>query len=280
MVERMCLVGVLAFGPCVTAALAQDDAAEGRSQIDALRKHLEQSVHWYEFVVAGREKPLQPRIVLRWDNQVRGTGSAVGLTVVWTDDTRPQAIAAIYPWYGTLNHECDLLAREANVLAKRDGRIVWEAKETGIEFRDVPDAPPPAKTASRRRLQLKQLAGRFEATMLGWVADNSDRQELRMLPQWLYRYGREGADCMDGAIFAYVMGTDPEAALLLEAYRTDDGDYRWQYAFVRRTSGGLEARLDGEVVWNAEKLPIGTDPSRPHLTFSEPLPPRLVPSAD
>lgn len=254
-------------------AFAQDEPAASSSQIEALRAYLEESVGWYELHPAEGEEPLEPHIALRWDNQVRGQGSAVGLTVLWADDVRPHAIVAIFPWSGLIMHECDLLAREAKLIARRDGRVVWQPQEVGLEFKPVPDAPPPAASPTRRRLQLKQLASQFEATMLGWKADDSDRQELRMLPQWLYRYGREGSDCLDGALFAYVMGTDPEAVLLLEAYRTGNGEYQWQYAFVRRTSGALEARWKGDVVWQAEKFPVDTDASRPHLTLREPLRP-------
>lgn len=256
----------------IPAARGEEEPEPPQSRIEKLRELLEESVDWYRIFPADGEKPLRPQIVLRWDNQVRGEGSAVGLTVLWADDTRPQAIAAIFPWSGLLMHECDLLAREAKLIGKRDGRVAWRPGQVGVEFKPVPEAPAPAKSKPRRRVQLKQLAAQFEATMLGWNPDNSDRQELRMLPQWLYRYGREGGECLDGALFAYAMGTDPEAVLLLEAYRTSEGEYQWQFAFVRRTSGALEGRWNGDVVWTAEKFPIDTDPTRPHLTLREPLP--------
>ena len=38
---------------------------------------------------------------------------------------------------------------------------------------------------------------------------------------------------IDGAVFAFVQGTDPEAVLLIEAVRRDDRTV-WQYAFGRR----------------------------------------------
>jgi hypothetical protein len=260
----------------IQVATSQDDRATNRSQLEKLRAHLDESVDWYQIAPAEGAEPLKPHIVLRWDNQVRGDGSAVGLTVVWADDTRPHAITAIFPWSGRVTHECDVLARDAKLVGLRDGRLVWQPNASGMDFRPVPKAPPPAESTSRRRLQLKQLAAEFEATMLGWNPDNSDKQELRMLPQWLYRYGREGSECLDGAIFAFVMGTDPEAVLLLEAFRTDENKYQWQFAFARGTSGALEGRWKEEIVWTAEKFPVGNDPARPHITFSEPLPAELV----
>jgi hypothetical protein len=265
---------------CLKAA-AQDEASAAKSRIEKLRQHLEDSVNWHQFHLSDDKQllkpPLKPHIVLRWDNQVRGQGgSAVGLTVVWTDDTRPQAIASIYPWSGGLNHELDLLSREAKLVAKREDRVVWQPKKNGIDFHAVPDAPPPADTKAKRRLQLRQLAADFEATMLGWNADNSDRQELRMMPQWLHRYGREETACLDGAVYAFAMGTDPEAVLLLEAFKSKENTFQWQFAFVRQTSGALEGRWKDKVVWTAEKFPNGDDPALPHYTLREPLPPELA----
>jgi hypothetical protein len=112
--------------------------------------------------------------------------------------------------------------------------------------------------------------------MLGWNADNSDRQELRMMPQWLYRYGREGTACLDGAVYSFAMGTDPEAVLLLEAFKSNEDAYQWQFAFVRQTSGALEGRWKKNVVWTAEKFPNGDEPTLPHYTLREPLPPELA----
>jgi hypothetical protein len=264
-------------------AAAQEEAARSKTRIEKLRKLLEDSVQWHQFQLSDDKQPLKPHIALRWDNQVRGGGgSAVGLTVIWTDDIRPQAIASIYPWSGGLNHELDLLSREANLIVRREGRVVWQPKKPGIEFRAVPEATPPADTKARRRLQLRQLAAHFEATMLGWNPDNSDRQELRMMPQWLLRYGREGAACLDGAVYAFAMGTDPEAVLLLEAFKSNTSNksnedaYQWQFAFIRQTSGALEGRWKNEVVWTAEKFPNGDEPTLPHYTLREPLPADLA----
>jgi hypothetical protein len=275
---------LLAVSPAFSlTATAQDEASSAKTRIEKLRKHLEESVDWHQLYLSDDKEPLKPHIALRWDNQVRGQGgSAVGLTVIWTDDSRPQAIASIYPWSGGLNHELDLLSREANLIARREGRVVWQPKKPGIEFHAVPEAPLPADTKAKRRLQLRQLAANFEATMLGWNADNSDRQELRMMPQWLHRYGHEGSACLDGAVYAFAMGTDPEAVLLLEASepnksnKANEDAYQWQFAFIRQTSGALEGRWKKNVVWTAEKFPNGDDPALPHYTIREPLPAELV----
>ena len=115
----------------------------------------------------------------------------------------------------------------------------------------------------------------FRATMTGWKGDNSDREELRLLPRPLYRYdikepSEVNPNLQDGALLGFVMGTDPEVVMVLEAV-SRDGRSVWQYAFARATSGGLEARLDGKVVWVAEKYPGNRGPNNPQLTLGRPL---------
>src|SRR5215210_4623272 len=100
---------------------------------------------------------------------------------------------------------------------------------------------------------MRSLAERFRVTMTGWKADRSDREEMRLLSRPIYRYeltdGKAAhPELVDGAVFAFVQGTDPEAVLLLEAVRRGDRT-GWQYAFGRATAGGLEARLGPSVVW-------------------------------
>ncbi|MEX2137862.1 MAG: hypothetical protein WD894_01285 [Pirellulales bacterium] len=256
--------------------LAQDEPRPAEdSHIEKVRAELEKSIEWNQYFIADQETPLKPHVVMKWGNQARGEGVDVGLSVVWADETRPQVIASIYPWEGILTQEYDLLAREANVAAKANGRVVWKPMATGLEFHPFPEAPPPAKSQARRRLQLKELADRFQVTMIGWSLDKPDPEKLRLLPQPLYRYGGEGKEVIDGALFGYVMGTDPEAALMIEAFRTGDDEYQWQYAFVRQTSGGLEAKLRDEVVWTAVKRPGEDDRSQPHFRLRRSMPAEL-----
>jgi hypothetical protein len=139
-----------------------------------------------------------------------------------------------------------------------------------VEFRTVPNAGAPSDTPVSRLRQLKALAGRFDARLLGWKQDDSDRQVLRQLPRPIYRYEQPTGNVIDGGVFAFVMGVDPEALLLIEAV-SNNADSHWEYAFVRRTSGQLEGRLDGEVIWGAERYPPGADPKGVYRVFVEPL---------
>jgi hypothetical protein len=119
---------------------------------------------------------------------------------------------------------------------------------------------------------MKSLASRFATTLTGLSADGSDREELRLLPTPVYRYKLDASDpdLQDGAVFAFVQGTDPEVLMLLELVPSDEGP-QWQYAFARATAGGLEARLGNMVVWEAERFPDDRDATQPTITLRRAL---------
>jgi hypothetical protein len=67
---------------------------------------------------------------------------------------------------------------------------------------------------------------------------------LRPLVKPLYRF--EGNT--DGALFALVQGTDPEALVLLEARNELDGAH-WEYAVARFTDLEIHIRYRGQEVF-------------------------------
>ncbi|MAG94065.1 MAG: hypothetical protein CMJ48_09980 [Planctomycetaceae bacterium] len=56
-------------------------------------------------------------------------------------------------------------------------------------------------------------------------------RQLRRLSQPIYRYESDNANLLDGAMFAFVQGTDPEVFLLLEA-RSKGNNHQWEFALV------------------------------------------------
>jgi hypothetical protein len=260
--------GLIVPGTSVAQLPGKEDLPEEPRRIN---EQIEKSVHWYDvFPTADATNPLTPQPVLRWRNVVRGqVGEA--MMVVWPHNGRPVAMASIYPWDGLMCHEFDSLSRRNNPVARDKDRVIWSPATAGGEFKDVPGTPKPGRTPAERLLQMKAIAGRFQATMTGWQADNSDQEALRLLPRPLYRYELTNAkdpdpDLRDGALFAYVLGTDPEVVLILEAVGTAE-KADWQYALVRATSGGLEVKLDNRVVWTAPKFPADRNPTLPHFTM-------------
>ncbi|MEZ6061605.1 MAG: hypothetical protein R3C19_14760 [Planctomycetaceae bacterium] len=261
---------VLAFtvAAFLTAANSRADDEKAAGELN-VRKMIDETLRWITIHPASNATvTMEPKVVLRWTNNARG--SETGATVLWIHQGRPEAACGIYPWQDHLTHEFDSLARRP-IRGFLDGSIVWMPQNDSIEFSDLPDVDAPAATKLRRRRQINQLKDEFSATMLGWRADDTDREELRLMPRPLYEYETpEGAAVVDGAVFAFAQGTDPETILLLEAV-TDGTSMKWQYAFVRQTSGALEGRFRQKVVWNAEKHPRNNNPADDHISFRQSL---------
>lgn len=91
---------------------------------------------------------------------------------------------------------------------------------------------------------MKDLARRFSCRLTG----DADGEQLRLLPRPLYRYQTNRDNLIDGALFAFVQGTDPEVVLVLEATRRDKRS-EWRYALTRLSMATLEADLDGKSMW-------------------------------
>jgi hypothetical protein len=244
---------------------AEDDVAVEAARLRAL---LDKSAAFVElFPDASASTPMEAVPVHRWTNNERDPYGQ-GLFVVWVHRGRAEAAASIYPWNKNLIHDLESLSRRA-LVCRRDGATVWQPAR-GLTFSAVPNAEVPAETPAVRLRQMKAIADQFAVTMTGWRGDNADREELRRLPKEFFRYKPEQPDLIDGAVFAYVKGTDPEALLIVEAVKAAD-EVRFEYAFVRATSGGLEARLKDRVVWTAGKHAPRRDPTQNSFTSATTL---------
>jgi len=267
----MTLTGLL-LATCRLQAVGAEDPQE---ETKRLSERIEKSIDWYEVLPdISAKTALRPLPVMRWRNVARGQDGEA-MMVVWVHNGRPVAMASIYPWDGYMCHEFGSLSRQAKLVARDGSAVVWSPNSAGLDFKNVPDAPVPAENPTARLRQMKSIAERFKGTMTGWKGDNSDREELRLLLRPLYRYEikeakEPAANLQDGALFAFVIGTDPEIVLILEAVGRAD-EAVWQFAFARATSGGLEAKLDGALVWTADKFPANRVPTNPQVTLRRPL---------
>ncbi len=87
---------------------------------------------------------------------------------------------------------------------RRSGRL----EALGSPGALVSGAAAPATTPAERLRQMRDLAREFHIVM----ETESGRSDLRLLTQPVYRYEAK----TDGALFAFVLTTDPEAWLLIE----------------------------------------------------------------
>jgi hypothetical protein len=85
------------------------------------------------------------------------------------------------------------------------------------------------------------------------VVNEGSQQQLRLMDQPVYQYGAGPDGLLDGSLFAFVVGTDPEVLLLIEARETTDGR-EWHYALARMNRDAMRVRFRDREVWSAPPL--------------------------
>ena len=151
--------------------------------------------------------------VLRFNNPVGR--SRDGTVFLWMDrNGRPAvAVQATLNVRGAWVHEFTSLATGPLTSVSPKIAEKWSPAQGGIEFKPLPahgaGATPEVRLAQMRDLaQRSQAAGRFPVRRLADAPPAS---------QAVCALGSGRAPAMDGALFAYVLTTDPEAYLMLEA---------------------------------------------------------------
>lgn len=238
----------LAAGP-VDAELAEN-AAKQKAQSAARLKLMKEAAAKIDIRVVGTgaKVELEPKPVLRWDNPRSLTVDAA--TFVWLADHRPQVIGGT--WIKNTNSWFELHSLSPQLLtATVDETSNWSTSDEGISRKPVVGAPRPAASRAERLRQMKQLAESFSvhAVKTGPDYDDGSIWHLRMMAQPIYRYAQEAA--VDGAIFAFAQGTDPEVYLILESDEVK-GRGQWHFGFARACVWELHAKRDGHEVWSGE----------------------------
>jgi hypothetical protein len=127
------------------------------------------------------------------------------------------------------------------------GRLRWAPAKGGLEFRQIDDAPDPASTPAERLRQMRDLLRRFSAREFYKL--KSQEYALRPLPHAIDRYADLRSGLLDGAIFIYAHGTNPEVLLVIEAQRHGAGSPAWWYAAAPLTRAEPTVRLGRQDVW-------------------------------
>jgi hypothetical protein len=262
-----CFLPVALLMSALPALAAKPELGDHKDEASSAQKAslaaMKRMASRYE-VTAGKEGETKLQLtaepLLRWTNPERD-GVVDGCLYFFTDNGRPQAALSIYPTRDgkAWNHEFQSLA-ERELVAKKNQRTVWAPDKPGIEFKPIPGAPAPAESAAGRLSQMRALTERFTAT----VTFRDTKTALRRLGAPVYRYGDRKHEPLDGAVFAFVQGTDPEVLLLLEA-RSSRGKPQWHYALARQTMWVLEVEYEGRQIWTVEKWDRAT--SHPEQTY-------------
>ncbi|QDV44991.1 hypothetical protein Enr13x_48640 [Stieleria neptunia] len=230
-------VFLLSFGTC----LAQ--GAE-REKTDSNFEYLRQLADAIKIRPAGGAADVtefaETTPVLRFGDATRETSDGV----IWKiGRNRPLAVVAMEIVHKAdhkdVNYEFLCLTEQKFEMVARPGWS-WKPSASALTMKPLNGVPAPSLSKQTRLRQLKQLARRFEASEV-YVGQN---YRLRLMPQPIDQYVVDGRAGLDGAVFAFAHGTNPEVLLLLEA--TDNG---WQFGFARLCGAAPQATFDGRIVW-------------------------------
>jgi hypothetical protein len=244
-----------------TAAVADDEPA---INANAELADLLASARRYEIRTTSPEAMLELRepSLLNFTNPERNQER--GSVFVWMQADRPVAIGQFFR-FGVQGRRLTKHALHSlspiPLEARFDSVVAWAPEKPGIEWHSFAAAPAPGPKHTNRLLQMRQLARQFKVVL---IAPNDKSTELRLAPRPLLEYSAPKSGVTDGVILSYVVATDPEAILLIEAF-DEKGETGFRYAFARFHFWRLTA-TDGErTVWNVEY-----DPSMSGNTFANP----------
>jgi len=249
----------------VPRAGAQDEATKARQEqikehwLKVSRAQAESA----ELSSGGQPLKLHDSPIFRHTQSVRGDD--IGAMHLWTkNDGRPAVVGVFFAWsqedHRWVMCEFHSLQAEPVKLQVADTPVSWECPDAGLTWHDFDDGTSkPADTATRRRLQSRQLTRRFAAHT---IEGEKNRWEMRLVPAPIYTYATDGADAVDGAIYAFCQGTDTEVMLLIEAFQRT-GEWYWRYSLANFTDYDAFVSLDDEQIWESPDGTLGHS-GKPH----------------
>jgi len=231
----------------VTAAAEEEPANEASAELAGLLA----SARKYELRIAKSDAVLELRepSLLNFTNPERNQER--GSVFVWMHADRPAAIGQFFRFnvggQRLTKHALHTLWPDP-LEARYGGIAAWAPDKPGIEWKVFRDAPAPSPKHTNRLLQMRQLARRFKLELYN---PNNTTTELRLAPRPLFEYSAPNSGVTDGVIFSYVIATDPEAILLIEAF-DEKGEAGFRYAFARFHFRRITARDEEGTVWEVE----------------------------
>jgi hypothetical protein len=260
---RCALVAFLSVSGALTAA-TQDGAP--KSSPEQRLVFATKAAREYRLRVVEPGTPevrLHDEPLLRWINKVIREDD--GMLFLWTEGNkgRPVAAAQFFLQETQWHHEFQSLS--ADVFLARLERAdapgwIWEPSRAGLAFNRADRIGPPADSANARSRQMKKIAERFTGAV-DTEGNFKNPEQLRLLATPIYRYAATAQGILDGAVFAFVQGTNPEVLMLVEADATSPAATVWRYGFARMSCFFLRVHEGSELVWKADREPVPTTDS-------------------
>ncbi len=243
------LVALLVVLPAPGAASGQEpgdaDAAAKRSA-----EFLQSAVEALNIEVDEADKQrlqLRKSPLFKYSDPARGYAAAG----VWRlgQMGRPQALVSLEYW---LRGETDEPRLMYELVSFTDAsftvsspRAKLPAAGAAPQFTTLTIVEMPAAGEKQRLVQLRALARRFTVS----EKHVGDFASLRLLTQPIDRYSDAERGITGGGLFVFVDGTNPEAALWLEADKES-----WRYAVSRMTWAEVVVEFDGNEVARFDQL--------------------------
>jgi hypothetical protein len=232
------------------SAQAPDEPSEIRKTAEQLVDSVElESLQANGWVKAKRiDQPL-----LLYTDDTRGDDR--GFLWGWGEKGRPLAVFEIFQnvqqrgvWT-----VCICNTSGGRLRAGRSGSPWWLENDSDIDFNDVPSAPPVATESAVRQRQMKLLAQNFTAHEI-WMPNNT-RYDLRRLDRPLHSYRDEETGIVEGGLFAFANGTNPEILLFIEARQQKAKASKpvWQFGVGRSAYAELHLEYQGKEVFSAPR---------------------------
>lgn len=95
---------------------------------------------------------------------------------------------------------------------------------------------------------MRELARRLSAS----ITTEEEKNELRLMPQPLYRYPENVVGAVDGALFVFALATDPELVVLIKQ-SADADDPVWKVAFARFGNLAMEVKDRDRTLWTCDR---------------------------
>jgi hypothetical protein len=251
------------LGALARHASDQDPAQSAREANERAERleEMKQVVRSFKVVAIDDQGKETPAIIAeeplhRWTDPTRDFHG--GALWVWRASGRPVAVIGV-ELYASWSLEF-VAVSTGRVKADNHGGVRWTPRKGGVEFHEIPQAPAPAAGEPERLRQMRELTKRFSAREY-WIGGNGQHYALRLLPHPIDRYSDPPSGVVDGALFVYANGTNPESLLLIEARRRGNDPPKWSFAAAPFSHAEVSLKLGSRDVWTSPSKDTGQSPT-------------------
>ncbi|HET6424071.1 MAG TPA: hypothetical protein VFG20_10335 [Planctomycetaceae bacterium] len=222
----------------------------------------------------------QPEPILRWSNPT--AGEVYGDIFLYTHRGRPACLASYYHWFSPdWGRTLEVHSLHGNRIVGRANEVqFWTPMSAGLTYDAIKNAEKPAISPAARLVQMRRLADEFTVQLEDTRSNAAGvKRSLRRLTQPIFRFPAPSAeaDYLDGALFAFVEGTDPELLLFLDAVPAKDTSI-WRFGIARLNGDHIRVTRNDQMVWEAPHLMTPYEQPRDvYTTFSVNAPLKAVP---